>query len=37
MTDREIPFGEKLATLVVDGIEREINDAVYDEHEAGTY
>lgn len=32
MLNREIPFGEKLATLVVDGVEKEINYAVYSEN-----
>ena len=30
--DYQIPFGEKLATLVVDGVERELNAAVYGEN-----
>lgn len=32
MFAREIPFGEKLATLIVDGVEQEINYAVYGEN-----
>ena len=31
MNERQIPFGEKLATLVVNGVEREVNASVYGE------